>query len=305
MQQRTKKIIFGILAIVIGLPLALIAIAIAWFRMEGKINGTVVTSGEMRKYLLYVPKTYDRSRPTPLLISLHAAALRPQAQMEISGWNQLADEHGFIIVYPSGSEIPRVWPMGLRSLPRDVKFISDLIDKLEAEYNIDPNRIYADGISNGGGMAFALSCKLSDRISAVGAVAAAQNLPWDRCGDARPVPTVVFHGTADKFAPYLGGSSPVSPDPFPNIPDWTAQVAQRNHCQGNPIEVRITPDVRRLAYSNCSQNADVVLYSIEGGGHAWPGGKPLPEWIVGPTTREISACKEMWDFFVQHPRSAK
>jgi polyhydroxybutyrate depolymerase len=112
MQQRTKKIIFGILAIVIGLPLALIAIASAWFRMEGKINGTVVTSGEMRKYLLYVPKSYDRSRPTPLLISLHAAALRPQAQMEISGWNQLADQQVLLLFTLQGAKFPESGPWG-------------------------------------------------------------------------------------------------------------------------------------------------------------------------------------------------
>lgn len=300
-----KKIIFGVLAIVIGLPLLLIAVAITWFRMEGKTNGTVVTSGMERKYLLHVPKTYDRSKPAPLIISFHAAALRPQAEMEISGWNHLADERGFIVVYPSGSEIPRVWPMGPHSLQRDVQYISDLIDKLEAEYNIDPNRIYADGISNGGGMAFALSCKLSNRIAAVGAVAAAQTLPWDRCGDSRPVPMVAFHGTADKFAPYRGGSSPVSPDRFPSILDWTDRAARRNQCKGAPSVTRATASVRQLAYTNCAQNADVVLYTVEGGGHTWPGGKALPEWIVGPTTREISACKIMWDFFMQHPRRAK
>jgi poly(3-hydroxybutyrate) depolymerase len=74
MKGKRKKIILGVLGIVIGLPVALIAVAMVWFRMEGKTNGTIVTSGETRKYLLYVPKTYDRSKPTPLLISLHAAA---------------------------------------------------------------------------------------------------------------------------------------------------------------------------------------------------------------------------------------
>ncbi len=63
-------------------------------------------------------------------------------------------------------------------LRKDVRFISDLVDELEKDYNIDPTRIYADGLSNGGGMAFVLSCKLSDRIAAVGMVAAAQMLPW-------------------------------------------------------------------------------------------------------------------------------
>ncbi len=153
--------------VVIGFPVAFIAVAVAWLRIEG----------ETRKYLFNVPKTYDRSKATPLLISLHAAALRPTAELEISRWNESADEHGFLVVYPLGSELPRLWPMGPRSLGRDVKFISDLMDKLEAEYNIDPTRIYADGMSIGGGMSFALSCRLSDRIAAVRAVSAAQMLP--------------------------------------------------------------------------------------------------------------------------------
>jgi polyhydroxybutyrate depolymerase len=306
MTGKRKTIIVGVLVIVIGLPVVLIVLAVAWFRMEGRTNGTIVSSGQTRKYLLYVPKTYDRSKTTPLLISLHPAASRPAAEMEISQWNELADEHGFIVVYPSGSDVPRVWPMGSHSLGVDVKFISDLIDKLEAEYNIDPNRIYADGISNGGGMAFALSCRLSDRIAAVGAVAAAQTLPSDECGDSRPVPTVAFHGTADPVVPYKGGSSPISPTPFPSILDWLARVARRNQCKGYPTDTRITASVRRLAYTNCANNADVILFTIDGGGHTWPGGKsPFLEWIVGRTTREINASRVMWEFFVQHPRGPK
>jgi len=291
------------------LPLAITAFVsvfcLAAFASLNETNGTIVSSGEKRQYLLYVPKTYDRSKATPLIISLHPAATWPAAEMEISRWNELADEQGFIVVYPSGSDEPRVWPMGPRSLGRDVRFISDLIDKLEAAYNIDPTRIYADGMSNGGGMAFALSCRLSDRIAAVGAVAAAQALPWNECGSSKPVPTVAFHGTADTFAPYQGGSSPVSPDPFPNIRDWTARVARRNQCKGDPIDARITESVRRLAYKNCAENADVILYTVEGGGHTWPGGKPLPEWTVGCTTRDINATRVMWEFFVEHRRGPK
>lgn len=298
---------YSILSVIRNLlPLAvtafLSAFCFAAFASLNETNGTIVSSGETRQYLLYVPKTYDRSKPTPLVISLHPAATWPGAEMEISRWNELADEHGFIIVYPSGSDVPRVWPMGRRSLGTDVKFITDLIDKLEAAYNIDPARIYADGMSNGGGMAFALSCKLSDRIAAVGAVAAAQTLGWDQCGDSRPVPTVAFHGTADAFAPYQGGSSPVLSDSVPNIRDWAARAARRNQCKGDPIDTRVSPSVRRLTYTNCAANADVVLYTIEGGGHTWPGGGHLPESMVGPTTREINASRVMWEFFLQHAR---
>ena len=313
MGAKRRKIIVGVLAMIIGLPVALVVMVLAWASISDKTNGTIVSSGVTRRYLLYVPKTYGPSKPTLLVISIHPGATWPAVQMAISRWNDVADEHGFIVVYPAGrgaffggfSPGPHVWPMGPRSLGRDVRFISDLIDKLEAEYNIDPTRIYANGMSNGGGMAFALSCKLSDRIAAVGAVAAAQTLSWDRCGDSKPVPTVAFHGTADKFAPYQGGSSPIAPGTFPNIQDWTARVARRNQCKGDPSDTRITANVRRLAYTNCAENADLILYTIERGGHSWPGGKPFPEWWVGRTTREINASRVMGEFFVQHRLGSK
>jgi len=79
--MKIKKIMIGGALLVVGLPVALLARAPAWFRMEGKTNGAIVTSSQTSKCLLYVPKTDDRSRPTPLLISLHPAATRPAAEM--------------------------------------------------------------------------------------------------------------------------------------------------------------------------------------------------------------------------------
>ena len=313
MKGKRRQIIVAVLVILIGLPVALILTALASSSILDRTNGSIVSSGVTRRYLLYVPTTYERSKATPLVVSIHPAATWPAVQMNISRWNDLAEQHGFIVVYPAGSGAffggfspgPHVWPMGTRTLGRDVRFISDLIDKLQAEYNIDPTRIYADGMSNGGGMAFALSCKLSDRIAAVGAVAAAQTLSWDQCGDSGPVPTIAFHGTADRAAPYQGGSSPVGPGTFPSIQDWTARVARKNQCEGDPSDTRITANVRRLAYTNCAEHADVILYTVEGGGHTWPGGKHLPAWIVGRTTDDVSASRVMWEFFVQHPRRPK
>ncbi len=303
---KRRKIILGTLTIVLGLPALFAAALAAYISIADEANGTIVSSGETHRYLLHVPKIYDPSKPTPLVISMHAAALWPAAQMEISRWNDLADEHGFIVVYPGGNGAgkgPKIWRMNGRGPEKDATFISDLIDKLQAGYNIDPARIYADGFSLGGGMAFVVSCKLSHRVAAVGAVAAAQTLPFAWCGDSRPVPMVAFHGTED-LVPYHGGPSPdpFNPLTFPAVRDWVASWARRNRCSGEPIEARITAGVRRLAYSNCDENADVVLYTIEGGGHTWPGGRRLPEWLVGRTSRDISASRVMWEFFVKHPR---
>ena len=185
-----RKIVIGVVLIFIGLPLVLVLIFAASASVLNQTNGGLVSSGQKREYLLHVPLKYDRARPTALVISIHGAALWPAAQMKTSQWNKVADEQGFIVVYPSGTGFPRIFPMEGAALTADVNFISDLIDTLEASYNIDPTRIYADGFSNGGGMAFALSCTLSDRIAAVGMVAGAQLLPWSWCTDSRAVPMI-------------------------------------------------------------------------------------------------------------------
>jgi dienelactone hydrolase len=185
-------------------------------------------------------------------------------------------------------------------LAKDVRFISDLIDDLEKAFNVDPTRIYADGLSNGGGMAFVLSCTLSDRIAAVGMVAAAQSLPWDWCTDRRPVPMIAFHGTADRLVPYEGGTSWVGPVSFPDVSRWTASWARRNRCGPDPVETTVAADVTRRDYTDCADDAAVVLFTIHGGGHTWPGGEPLPEWFLGTTSRGVDATRESWAFFQEH-----
>ncbi len=310
--MKSRKTVIGAVLILISLPVVLALIEAVSFHVLNRNNGTIVSSGQKREYLLYVPRSYDRAKPTPLVISMHGGALWPAAQMEISRWNRVADEHGFIVVYPSGTGVPKHWSMeGWRTPSRmpNVIFISELIDTLEAAYNIDPTRIYADGFSNGGGMSFAVSCRLSHRVAAVGAVAAAQFLPMNWCKDSRPVPMVAFHGTADRFMPYKGGSPPFGPSPrsppsptglFPAVRDWVASWARRNRCGPNPVESVVAMDVTRAEYTNCAEDAAVALYTIQEGGHTWPGGKPMPEWIVGPTSRSIDATRQMWAFFREH-----
>jgi len=290
-----------VVLMLIALPAVFALFQAVSFHVRNRNNGSIVSSGETRKYLLYVPRSYDRSKPTPLVISMHGAGGWPTQQMELSEWNRLADREGCIVVYPSGLDNagPRVWRVG-PDFAKDVRFISDLIDKLEASYNIDPARIYANGFSNGGGMAFVLSCALSDRIAAVGMVGAAQTLPWSWCKERRAVPMIAFHGTADSFAFYNGGQSWVAPRPFPAVPTWTANWARRNRCRPTPVESSVAADVTRREYTNCADDADVVLYTVHRGGHQWFGGQPLPEWFVGPTSQSINATSQMWAFFRAH-----
>ena len=294
-------VLVSVLAL-ISVPVALVLVEAVSYYLMNRDNGTIVSSGEKREYLLYVPPSYDRARPTPLVISMHGGSMWGAAQKETSQWNKVAEDQGFIVVYPTGAagNGPRHWRMGGAGFMPDVRFISDLIDHLEAAYNIDPARIYADGLSNGGGMAFVLSCTLSDRIAAVGMVAAAQLLPWNWCTDRRPVPMIAFHGTADWATPYTGGSSWVASWPFPDIPTWTANWARRNRCGPNPVESLVAADVTRIEYTNCADEATVVLYTVQGGGHTWPGGMRLPEWFVGTTSNSVDASSAMWAFLREH-----
>ncbi len=294
--------------ILLGLVASLVLVAAVAFLILDRTNGTIVSSGVKRPYLLYVPKSYDPATPTPLVISIHGFAEWPAHQMQMTHWNDLADQYGFIVVYPSGTRFPKRWRTQVQAgsdASPDVTFISDLIDKLESEYNIDPGRIYANGLSNGGGMSVLLSCELSGRIGAIGTVAGAYSFPWSECPPSRLVPTIVFHGTADPIVPYLGGSSHDPVNPLPAIPAWVESLALRNGCGQSPAEIPTSGAVSGLNYSNCTQNADVIFYTISGGGHSWPGGEPLPKFLVGSTSQDIDATKVMWDFFQQHPLPGK
>jgi len=299
---KDRPMVMRAVGVLLGLPLVLVLVEAVSYEVRNRTNGSVVSSGQEREYLLHVPKSYDPAKPTPLIISLHGGAGWPAMQKETSRWNTLSESQGFIVVYPSGisGRGPRAWHMNPSGLAKDVRFISDLIDTLKAAYNVDSTRVYADGLSNGGGMAFVLSCTLSDRIAAVGMVASAQFLPFDWCTDRRAVPMIAFHGTADRTVPYHGGKSWVAPVAFPGMPTWAADWARRNRCGSDPVESAVAADVTRLEYTNCADDTAVVLYTVKGGGHSWPGGGPLPEWLVGPTSRSIDATSLMWAFYREH-----
>jgi polyhydroxybutyrate depolymerase len=301
--MKSRRRVLGSVLALISLPLLVAIVEAVSFQVRNRSNGSLVSSSERREYLLYVPKSYDATRPTSLVISMHGGAGWPVLQRDMSGWNRVAERHGFIVAYPAGLDLGGTTGWHVREstgLTEDVRFISDLIDDLEKAYNIDPTRIYADGLSNGGGMAFVLSCTLSDRIAAVGMVAAAQMLPWSWCTDRRPVPMISFHGTADPVVPYEGGTTWVWDGSFPDVSEWTASWARRNRCGPDSIESAVAPDITRRDYTDCADDAAVVLFTIHGGGHTWPGGQPLPEWFVGPTSREIDASALMWEFFQEH-----
>jgi polyhydroxybutyrate depolymerase len=304
---KSRAMVLVAMLALVSLPVLLVARDAVSFAESTRNPGSFVSSGRKREYVLYVPPSYDRTKPTPLVISMHGAGGWAVQQRDLSGWNRVADAQGFIVVYPSGVDGvgARIWHVDRGpGLERDVRFISALIDTIEASYNIDPARIYANGLSNGGGMSFVLSCTMSDRIAAVGLVAAARTLPFSWCTDRKPVPMIAFHGTDDPEVPYDGGKTWIAPDAFPNVPLWTKRWARRNRCAASPIDSTVAAGVTRAEYPHCADDAAVVLYTIKGGGHTWPGGEPMPEWAVGRTSNGVDATREMWAFFQAHPLRA-
>lgn len=296
----------AIALVLMALPVLAAVLEASRYYIANCDTGTIVSSGQERGYVLYVPDSYDRNRPTPLVISLHGAGLWGRAQQNMSRWDAVADREGVIVVYPSAAAGlgPSIWEHHPDDdIQKDVRFIADLIDTLQQSHNVDPARIYVNGLSNGGGMSFVLSCTLSDRIAAFGLVGAAHLTPWSWCTDQRPVPMISFHGTADTATPYNGGRSWVGPRPFPDIRQWTSNWARRNRCDPTPIEVVVAAEVTRTEYQGCADDAPVLLYTIRGGGHTWPGGGELPEWALGPVNRSIDASSEMWAFFRRHALS--
>jgi len=268
----------------------------------------VLTGGKQRTYLLHVPKTYEPGRPTPLVICLPGFGEWPAHLMRISHWNRVADESGFLVVYPCGRSFPLRWhcdpgadtPEQAR---QDVQFISDLIDQLKQSYNIDEARVYANGLSNGGGMSFLLACRLSERIAAIGIVGGAFLLPWTEYKPKRPVPAIVFHGTADPLAPFHGGPSRLVEIAFPDVPQWFQSLAERNGCRSEPVSLPATGSARGLCYTGGTSKAEVMFYTVRGGGHTWPGGEAMPTFLVGKTIPDVDAARLMWNFFKEHAMS--
>jgi len=282
---------------------------------------TLVSDGRERCYLLYVPPSLDRTRPVPVVVSLHGFASNAWSQELLARWNRLADKEGFVVVYPEGTSFPVRWNSGgtvFSGKVDDVRFFRDVVADLAKEVAIDPARIYVTGMSNGGAMANRIACEAADVVAAAGTVAA---VPMDASTDApvdvaqactpqRPVPLIAFHGTADPLVKYEGGEHQMPallrrlnlrgvPFSYPPVETWIAGWAERDGCSPTPEGIPATGDASGIRYTGCQGGAEVVLYTIDGGAHTWPGGWPIP--LMGKTSRDINASATMWSFFEAHP----
>jgi polyhydroxybutyrate depolymerase len=270
---------------------------------------TLDAAGESRAYLLYVPPGYQPGHPTALVLVFHGAGGRPKGMARHTGFTYLAAREGFIVAYPEG--VRRRWNDGRvpAATHDDVGFIRALIDTLSARLAIDPRRIYATGISNGAMFSYRLACDLPGIFAAIAPVAGAMPEALSAsCERGTPVALAAFQGTADPLVPYGGGLVAGRRGPVLSAARSVELWANMAACTGAPA-AEMEPDrdprdgmrVRRTAYGACGNGRDVELYTVEGGGHTWPGG-PKSGPAVGRVTRDMDATATIWSFFSSHPK---
>lgn len=253
------------------------------------------TSDGGRRFRLTVPEGYRADSATPLILDFHGFGGRPWSQSRYSGVAREGAARGYLVVTPRGSGRRPHWTYpGTRGVD-DLHFVEVLLDSLHGRLCLDLERVYAAGISNGARFAMGLACHLSLPLAAVAPVAGVNAAP--SCTSAARASVIAFHGTADPLVPYSGGRSGSSRDLAP-VERAVAEWAVRDGCAGEPSTTSIGDDVRRLSWTGCTDGAAVELYAVDGGGHTWPGARPLPR--LGETTETIDATALMLDFFDTH-----
>jgi len=274
----------------------------------------------LRTYLLYVPEAYDGSENWPLVINLHGYLGNAEQQMIYSDMNAVADMGHFLVAYPNGltmtstlSDLPPNG-QGWNSSPEgdrlyfsagnvdDAGFLVEMINRIDRDYRVSSDRVYAVGFSSGGSMSYRLACEQSEVFAAIASVAgpARATLP---CEPTRMVPILHIHGTAD---PNFGYDAPG--DSFTKSREDTIKFwADQNGCkEGQTVKeypntnLADSSTVELRQFKNC--NAEVAQIKVIGGGHHWPGGNNLyfPPFF-GNLNLDINGSSEIWDFFNRNP----
>jgi polyhydroxybutyrate depolymerase len=285
----------------------------------GEHTRTIAVDDVPRRYRVHVPKNYDAAKPTPVVLVYHGGGGNPGSMVRLTGLDTKSEEAGFIVVYPYGSGLDperlltfnggECCGFAMQRKIDDVTFTRALLDDLATVANVDANRVFATGLSNGGIMSHYVASELSDRIAAIAPVGGP--LMMDACRPKRPVPVMHFHGTGDEFAPFnggygKGGAGGKGVTDFKSVEHTIQSWVKANGCQPEP-EIVALPDKAndgmkstRKTWGGGKEGSEVVLIEIENGGHTWPGMDP-PVAMLGKSTKDISANDLMWEFFQRHP----
>lgn len=267
--------------------------------------------GVDRHYVLHAAP--NRAGPVPLVLALHG--LNESVSQLRASWtlDAVADREGFDVLYPEG--LTGRWayvdtrPVGLpdgQGLVDDVGFISALLDKMVAGHVADPARIYVVGVSNGALMAWALACRMSDRLAGVAALISGMvERQAQQCHPARLVPLMVLAGTDDLIQDYDGAMG----DNYRlmSVPETLEFWRQLRGCTGMswqeipPHEQEDPTAAVRVDWTGCQDLSPLRFWRIEGGGHRLPSFAPLldreRQRRHGGRSQAIETAEEVWAFF--------
>lgn len=275
-------------------------------KAQTTLTDSIVSGGITRYYQLYIPAAYDGTEAWPLVLNLHGYGSYAFQQIFYGEFRPIADTAHFFILLPDGTTDVfgfQFWNTfaTFGTGVDDVSFINDLLDSISADYEVDQNRIYSTGMSNGGFMSYELACQLPQRIAAIASVTGSIDEDhFDFCDPLNPVPVMSIHGTADATVPYDGNADFLSVDAV--LDYWVAH----NNC--NP-EAAITdiPDispgdgstVQKLVFDGGTNGTTVEHFKVINGGHTWPGTILLLPG-AGSTNKDIQASTEIWRFFSRY-----
>jgi polyhydroxybutyrate depolymerase len=273
------------------------------------IIDSIFSGGQYRSYRLYIPTIYNGTTARPLILNLHGYTSNASQQQFYSNFMPIADTANFLMVFPQGTKDGSnqpYWNAGISSsLVNDIAFLNSLIDSLDLTYNINLNRVYSTGMSNGGFMSHTLACELSNKITAIASVTGSifTSQYGNFCNPTRPVPVMQIHGTSDPTVPYAGNLSQGMMPIDSVVKYWVI----KNGCNpsatfSNVPNTNTTDGCTAIHYQYTGGNlgSTVELYKIIGGTHTWPG---FPFGGVG-TNMDINASKEIWRFFNKYTLSS-
>jgi polyhydroxybutyrate depolymerase len=284
-------------------------------QLSGRVvEGSITSDGRVRTYLTYVPQNVAPG--APLVIAMHGSggSARQMRAATGYGFELLADQHGFAVVYPDGFE--GYWNacniVGDYSANKlnidDVAFMTALVDKLAGEAGIDRERVFAMGLSRGGHMAFRLALEAPTRFRAVAAVAANVPAPENfKCEPAGATSSVmIMNGTADPLNPFDGGEVTlygfIGRGAVRSSRESALYFATLNAIAPEPKSTSgPVADGFRVVRSLWRSDGpiEVELVAIQGGGHVIPQPATRYPRILGPTPREPNGPEVMWDFFAR------
>lgn len=270
---------------------------------------SIIVNGIERQYLLREPSRNNSK--TPLVIVLHGGGGNGSITERMTGFTPLAIRENFAVVYPNGSgrqsNMLLTWNAkhccgyAMENHIDDVTFISNLIDKLVRENNIDPNRIYVTGMSNGAMMTHRIGRELSNKIAAIATDVG--TLFGDEPPPQSPVPALIINGMLDTNVPYNGGTpNGMGRNAWnvTNIPPASAQAtywASYNGCDLNPL-AQTYGQIISKTYS-CPVGNEVIQISVKDGAHSWFGGQAGRNGASAPS-QSYDSTKEIWNFFKSH-----